>query len=58
MSTTRLDDARNPVEIAEALSSRGTLFSAGSHQNNQVYNVQADLHTLIDSHFNAIGPRR
>ena len=45
------------VEIAEALSSRGTLFSAGSHQANQAYNVQADLHTLLDTHFNAISTR-
>ena len=45
------------VEIAEALSSRGTLFSAGSHQFNQAYNVQADLHTLIDSHFTAVSAR-
>jgi hypothetical protein len=39
------------AEIAEALSSRGTLFSAGSHQANQAYNVQTDLHTLVDQHF-------
>ena len=48
---------RSSVDIAEELSSRGTLFSAGSHQANQIYNVQADLHTLIDTHFNSVSNR-
>lgn len=35
----------------------GTRFSAGSHQANQAYNVQADLHSLVDAHFNALSTR-
>lgn len=55
-SSQRLDK-RPSVVMAEALSSRGTLFSAGSHRANQAYNLQADLHTLIDSHFNSVKMR-
>ena len=45
------------VEMAEALSQRGTLFSGGTHQANQLYNVQADIHTLLDAHFQGVRSR-
>lgn len=44
-------------EQAEAQSERGTLFSADNHRENQAYNLQADLHTLIDTHFTNVRSR-
>ena len=43
--------------LAETQSVRGTLFTSGSHRANQAYNVQADLHTLIDAHFMSVRAR-
>ena len=41
-------------ELAESRSTRGTLFTGASHNENQAYNVQADLHTLLDTHFTSL----
>jgi len=38
----------------EAVSLNGARFAAGSHVENQAYNLQADMSTLLDSHFDTI----
>ena len=38
----------------ESLSQRGTRFTGPDHENNQAYNLQADMATLLDMHFDAI----
>jgi len=46
--------ARSKAEIAEQRSTRGTLFTAASHNENQAYNLQADFHSLLDMHFRTV----
>ena len=38
----------------ESQSQRGTRFTGPGHENNQAYNLQADMATLLDMHFDAI----
>ena len=42
------------AQVREQRSSRGTLYTASTHMENQAFNVQADLSTLLNSHFKSI----
>jgi len=46
--------ARSNAEIAQQRSTRGTLFTASGHSENQAYNLQADFHSLLDMHFRTV----
>jgi len=43
-----------PRMLQQARSRRGTCFESASHTENQAYNLQADMATLLESHFASI----